>query len=68
MLFQKFHRNYEFVHKMKEKEVEKLKEELQEETNPRKVEKIKYLIQRMVTTELDSYYHALVLKPIISYF
>ena len=26
----------------------KLKEELKEETNPRRVEKIKYLIQRMV--------------------
>ena len=33
---------------MKEDEVKKLKEELQEESNPRRVEKIKYLIQRMV--------------------
>lgn len=33
---------------MKEQEVRKLKEELQEETNPRRIEKIKYLIQRMV--------------------
>nr|CAG4637376.1 EOG090X0E8U [Ceriodaphnia reticulata]SVE73211.1 EOG090X0E8U [Ceriodaphnia reticulata] len=43
----KFNRNYEFVSKMKEDEVKKLKEELKEETNPRRVEKIKYLIQRM---------------------
>lgn len=34
---------------MKEDEVKKLKEELQEETQPRRIEKIKYLIQRMVT-------------------
>nr|CAG4650509.1 EOG090X0E8U [Sida crystallina] len=43
----KFHKNYEFVYKMKVKEVTKLKEELKEETNPKRVEKIKYLIQRM---------------------
>nr|CAG4649711.1 EOG090X0E8U [Scapholeberis mucronata]SVE93899.1 EOG090X0E8U [Scapholeberis mucronata] len=43
----KFHKNYEFVYKMKEQEVRKLKEELQEEANPRRIEKIKYLIQRM---------------------
>ena len=33
---------------MKVEEVEKLKEELKEETNPRRIDKIKYLIQRMV--------------------
>nr|CAG4642067.1 EOG090X0E8U [Eurycercus lamellatus] len=43
----KFYRNYDFVNKMKEEEVGKLKEELKEETNPRRAEKIKYLIQRM---------------------
>nr|CAG4635087.1 EOG090X0E8U [Alona affinis] len=43
----KFHRNYEFVNKMKEEEVAKLKEEIKEEANPRRVEKMKYLIQRM---------------------
>nr|SVE79770.1 EOG090X0E8U [Daphnia magna] len=42
-----FYRNYDFVNKMKEDEVKKLKEELQEETQPRRIEKIKYLIQRM---------------------
>lgn len=46
---QSFYRNYDFVNKMKEDEVKKLKEELQEETQPRRIEKIKYLIQRMVT-------------------
>nr|CAG4640395.1 EOG090X0E8U [Daphnia pulex]SVE84527.1 EOG090X0E8U [Daphnia pulex]SVE85150.1 EOG090X0E8U [Daphnia pulex]SVE85777.1 EOG090X0E8U [Daphnia pulicaria] len=43
----KFYKNYDFVNKMKEDEVKKLKEELREETNPRRTEKIKYLIQRM---------------------
>jgi len=43
----KFNRNYEFVSEMKVEEVEKLKEELKEETNPRRIDKIKYLIQRM---------------------
>nr|SVE76039.1 EOG090X0E8U [Daphnia hispanica] len=42
-----FNRNYDFVNKMKEDEVKKLKEELREETQPRRIEKIKYLIQRM---------------------
>lgn len=45
---QAFHKNYDFVNKMKENEVKKLKEELQEETQPKRIEKIKYLIQRMV--------------------
>nr|SVE77269.1 EOG090X0E8U [Daphnia lumholtzi]SVE77883.1 EOG090X0E8U [Daphnia lumholtzi]SVE78513.1 EOG090X0E8U [Daphnia lumholtzi]SVE79142.1 EOG090X0E8U [Daphnia lumholtzi] len=42
-----FYRNYDFVNKMKEDEVKKLKEELREETLPKRIEKIKYLIQRM---------------------
>nr|CAG4643522.1 EOG090X0E8U [Ilyocryptus agilis] len=42
-----FHKNYEFIGKMKEKELAKLKEELNEENDARKIEKIKYLIQRM---------------------
>ena len=50
-LWQKFYKHYDFVNKMKEDEVEKLKEELKEETNPRRAEKIKYLIQRMVITK-----------------
>nr|CAG4648905.1 EOG090X0E8U [Polyphemus pediculus] len=43
----KFNRNYEFIYKMKEEEIDKLKEELKEEPNPRRTEKIKYLIQRL---------------------
>jgi len=43
----KFNRNYEFISKMKENEVEKLKEELKEESNPKRIKKIKFLIQRM---------------------
>nr|SVE74461.1 EOG090X0E8U [Daphnia barbata] len=42
-----FYKNYDFINKMKEDEVKKLKEELQDETQPRRIEKIKYLIQRM---------------------
>ena len=61
-MYQKFYRNYEFVNKMKEDEVKKLKEELKEETNPRRVEKIKYLIQRMVIFNL---YHLMYKKNLI---
>ena len=35
---------------MKENEVEKLKEELKEESNPKRIKKIKFLIQRMVSS------------------
>nr|SVE75406.1 EOG090X0E8U [Daphnia dolichocephala] len=42
-----FYKNYDFVNQMKEDEVKKLKEELRDESRPRHVEKIKYLIQRM---------------------
>nr|CAG4638756.1 EOG090X0E8U [Cyclestheria hislopi] len=43
----KFHRHYEFVYEMKEEELEKLKEQLKEETDPKKIQKIKYLIERI---------------------
>lgn len=41
---------------MKEDELKKLKEELKEETNPKQIDKIKYLIQRTVNMTLS---HAL---------
>jgi len=43
----KFNKHYAFINDMRVEEVEKLKEELKEETNPRRIDKIKYLIQRM---------------------
>nr|CAG4646598.1 EOG090X0E8U [Macrothrix elegans] len=43
----KFHRHYEFVNEMKEDEIKKLNEELKEETDPKKIKKIKYVIQRL---------------------
>ena len=52
--FQKFNRNYEFVSKIKEEELTKLKEDIKEETNPRQIEKMTYLIQRMVNFKKTS--------------
>lgn len=39
---------------MKEDELLKLKENLKEETNPKQIEKIKYLIQRTVSPGFKS--------------
>nr|CAG4641229.1 EOG090X0E8U [Eulimnadia texana] len=43
----KFHRNFEFVYEIKKDELQKLKDQLKEETRPREMEKLQYLIQRL---------------------
>jgi hypothetical protein len=48
LIFQAFHQAYSFVSDVRAKEKEQLKQELKAQTDPKKKDKIKYLLQRMV--------------------
>ncbi|XP_050589307.1 ribosomal RNA processing protein 36 homolog [Bombus affinis] len=43
----KFKRNYMFINKLRENDIEELKKELAESRDPKEIKKIKYLIQRL---------------------
>lgn len=47
--FQAFHSAYKFVDDIREKEISILKKKLKKEKNPEEKEKVKYLVQRMVS-------------------
>jgi hypothetical protein len=48
LVFQAFHRAYSFVSDLRAQEKEQLRQELKTQTDPKRNDKIKYLVQRMV--------------------
>ena len=48
LLFQIFKDSYKFVDDIKSKEITELKNQLKDEEDPEEIERLKYLIQRMV--------------------
>jgi flagellar biosynthesis chaperone FliJ len=48
LIFQAFHHAYSFLSDVRAKEKEQLKQELKTLTDPKRKDKIKYLVQRMV--------------------